>query len=316
MPEKETGEIDPANLDLDTSLLGEDLGQDDQGYDLEEDVSISDLFEKEEEGGESEDGNSGELGDGELLEEEEDSPNKGDGDKSYKNMQSMYSKTQAKLQESDTRNKELEDKFASVGGVQQAADFIAFMQRDPEMISLIQKRNGVKQPATIDTSKMGVEEREALKLVEDLVDARMAPELRKLTNLLDERVTPLADRVYQQSMNDISKSLQNKYGPIFNAQSNTMAELAKDLPTNVVNKISEEDVETLFIKSLLRDGKLEEFTKSNYQKKLSFKKSKSTGSLPSTNGGNGMPRFKKPKNIMEAAKIAAAKLKIRDSMKG
>jgi hypothetical protein len=268
---------------------------DDYGHELVEDDPDL-ISEGEDESGES---YAEDLEDEELADEESsnfDSPD----NKSYKEMQSMYSKTQNKNSELEGQINELENQLKPFGGLEGVVKSLTYVQNDPEYRALTAKKAGQSIPG-VDEANLTPEAKEALELVKKTVRAELANEMRQY----DERtVKPLADQVRQTNLDSIADSLLETHGEQFQEQLPTIERLAKKLPQVLLDNPTYEIMETLFHESLREDGKAEAYYLDRYQTKVNGKRGKVTGSPKTSGASPNAPKFNKPKTMFDASRIA------------
>ena len=223
--------------------------------------------------------------------------------KSYKEMQSMYSKTQNEKSELEGQLSQIEDRLASLGGLENVVQALTYVQTDPDFRALTAKKAGQSIPGVNDAD-LTPEAKEALDLVRKTVQAELQPVVSRLKR---EQIDPLADQIRQSSLNDIADSLLENYGEQFQEQLPTIERLAKSLPKEVLDNPTYKTMESLFHDSLREDGKAEAYYLSGYQDKVTGKRSKVTGSPKGGRADSDMPKFSKPKTMFDAARIADKK---------
>ena len=223
--------------------------------------------------------------------------------KSYKEMQSMYSKTQNEKSELEGQLSQIEDRLASLGGLENVVQALTYVQTDPDYQALTAKKAGQSIPGVNDAD-LTPEAKEALDLVRKTVQAELRPVVSRLQR---EQIAPLADQIRQSSLNDIADSLLENYGEQFQEQLPTIERLAKSLPKELLNNPTYKTMESLFHDSLREDGKAEAYYLSGYQDKVTGKRSKVTGSPKGGRADSDMPKFSKPKTMFDAARIADKK---------
>ena len=241
---------------------------------------------------------------GELVDEEPSDNELHDPEsKSYKEMQSMYSKTQNEKSELEGQLSQIEDRLASLGGLENVVQALTYVQTDPDYQALTAKKAGQSLPGVNDAD-LTPEAKEALDLVRKTVQAELRPVVSRLQR---EQIAPLADQIRQSSLNDIADSLLENYGEQFQEQLPTIERLAKSLPREILNNPTYKTMESLFHDSLREDGKAEAYYLSGYQDKVTGKRSKVTGSPKGGRADSDMPKFSKPKTMFDAARIADKK---------
>ena len=269
------------------------------GHDVVEEPS--DSIEEVDESGEPTfvEGDEGELVDEEPSDNEIHDPES----KSYKEMQSMYSKTQNEKSELEGQLSQIEDRLASLGGLENVVQALTYVQTDPDFRALTAKKAGQSIPGVNDAD-LTPEAKEARDLVRKTVQAELQPVVSRLKR---EQIDPLADQIRQSSLNDIADSLLENYGEQFQEQLPTIERLAKSLPKEILNNPTYKTMESLFHDSLREDGKAEAYYLSGYQDKVTGKRSKVTGSPKGGRADSDMPKFSKPKTMFDAARIADKK---------
>lgn len=241
---------------------------------------------------------------GELVDEEPSDNDIHDPEsKSYREMQSMYSKTQNEKSELEGQLSQIEDRLASLGGLENVVQALTYVQTDPDYQALTAKKAGQSLPGVNDAD-LTPEAKEALDLVRKTVQAELRPVVSRLQR---EQIAPLADQIRQSSLNDIADSLLENYGEQFQEQLPTIERLAKSLPREILNNPTYKTMESLFHDSLREDGKAEAYYLSGYQDKVTGKRSKVTGSPKGGRADSDMPKFSKPKTMFDAARIADKK---------
>ena len=244
--------------------------------------------------------------DGELVDEEPSSvydDEFGPDSKSYREMQSMYSKTQNKASELEGNLQQIEDRLAPLGGLDKVVQALTYVQSDPDYRALTAKKAGQSLPGD-DESNLTSEAKEALDLVRKTVDAEVRS---KMAQLKHEQIDPLSDQIRQSRLNDIADDLLDNYGEQFQDQLPTIERIAKNLPQEILDNPTYETMEDLFHRSLREDGKAESYYLGQHQAKVEGKKSRETGSHSSRGTEPSMPRMNKPKTMFDAARVADKK---------
>ena len=172
-------------------------------------------------------GDEGELVDEEPSDNEIHDPES----KSYREMQSMYSKTQNEKSELEGQLSQIEDRLSSLGGLENVVQALTYVQTDPDYQALTAKKAGQSIPGVNDAD-LTPEAKEALDLVRKTVQAELQPVVSRLKR---EQIDPLADQIRQSSLNDIADSLLENYGEQFQEQLPTIERLAKSLPKEILN---------------------------------------------------------------------------------
>jgi hypothetical protein len=306
MPQEENVNSEPESASIASDLVqdnGDEFGNEsDYGRDVldEED---DDLYEDEEGEPDYDDDEDEEEPDDEESSEEENSQDS----KSYREMQSMYSKTQNRASELEGNLSEIENRLAPLGGLDKVVEALSYIQNDPEFRSLAMKKSGQSIPG-IDESKLTGDQREALDLVKQTVQAELRGEMNKLRK---NEIEPLTDQVRQTGLDTIADDLLNNYGEQFTDQLESIERLAKTLPKEQLDNPTYQVMEDLFHKSLREDGKAEDYYLSQHQDKTNGKRRKSNSSPSNSSVEAKTPAFKKPKTMFDAMKISDRKAAFR-----
>ena len=279
------------------SRASEEYLDDDDGFGSEDDFG-KEVMDDEDAGGEL----SAEEEEGELVDEESSDDEFSPESKSYREIQSMYSKTQNKASELEGDLQQIEDRLAPLGGLDKVVQALNYVQSDPEFMALARKKQGQTIPG-IDESNMTPETKEALELVKQTVRAELAPHL----NQLKSEQHNLSDQVRQGKLDDIADDLLQNFGDEFAEQLPTIEKLAKTLPKEQLDNPSYKLMESLFFDSLREDGKAENYYLHQYQNKVNDKRGKSTGMPRSGNIGASMPKQARPKTMFDAMRVADKK---------
>ena len=114
------------------SRASEEYLDGDDGFGSEDDFG-KEVMDDEDAGGEL----SIEEEEGELVDEESSDDEFSPESKSYREIQSMYSKTQNKASELEGDLQQIEDRLAPLGGLDKVVQALNYVQNDPEFMALV-----------------------------------------------------------------------------------------------------------------------------------------------------------------------------------
>ena len=208
--------------------------------------------------------------------------------KSYKSLQSEYTKAQEAV-------KKLE-KYGGPDQLVQWADYLSNNQEFANWVQSQQNKNilGVKEDEMDDATK------QALDTVRKLSRAEAEAIVR---DVMKKEIAPLSEGYKQQIIEKHFETMDTKYGKEWHEMRDTMSELSSELPQNVQDRPTYEDMEDLYFKALRKTGKMETYAKKMYAKELESKKSKAT-ERPSQAPQSGDKQYSSIQEAFAAAKRA------------
>lgn len=180
-------------------------------------------------------------------------------DKDYKSLQTEFG----------TRNdndKAVQDKFSQFGGLDKAAEMLDYLQGNEEFAGFLKAQQEAKiygQPV----DEVAPETKEAMAIVQRIADERIAENMRT-------QVDPLANQYKQVLLKENMGKMTEKY-PNWAEMKSEMSSIASTLSEQVQDNPSLQDLETLYLRSLVENGKIQDFGKSIYEKELQSAKAKS-----------------------------------------
>jgi hypothetical protein len=204
--------------------------------------------------------------------------------KSYKSLQSEYTKAQTAIK-----------KLEKYGGPDQLTQWADYLSNNQEFAKWAQSQHDKNVLGTQE--EVDPDQQKALdavrKIAESIVDQRVK-------DLYQKDVAPLSEAYKQQMLQGHFEKMDSKYGKDWHEMRDTMSELSENLPKSVQDRPGMEDIEDLFFKALRKTGKMDTYVKHQYEKELTAKKAKST-ERPSTTPQAGS---KSATSIQEAFEMA------------
>lgn len=209
--------------------------------------------------------------------------------KSYKSIQSEYTKAQEMLKKSQ--------KYGGVDQLVQWADYLAENQDFAKWVQEQQNRKllGAKGDEAIDE-----DQQKALDTVRKIAQAEAE---RNRQELYKSEIAPIAEAYKQQMLEKHFTDMDAKHGKDWNEVRDVMAELSDELPKSVQDRPTFDVIEDLYFKALRKTGKLEAYAERVYAKKLAEKKAKAT-TKPAPAPQEGMKPAATIREAFEMAKRA------------
>jgi hypothetical protein len=216
-------------------------------------------------------------------------------EKSYKELQSKFSKTTEELK----ANKEKLDKLNAYGGVEKIVEQIEYLAGNEDFKEWA-KQQSQKNDYGINPSETDAETQQALKLVEKIASATTEKQVQKavaeLKKELQDQINPVSTEYAAEKMDSLLDGLDEKYGEGWHEVKDQMADIIeqdKSFPKIPTAKA----VEGALVKALIQEGKMDEFGKNLYEKSLEAKKDMATETLGTRKDAT---TDTKPKTIQEA----------------
>ena len=209
--------------------------------------------------------------------------------KSYKSLQSQYTKVQESLK-----------KLEKYGGPDQLIGWADFLSNSQEFAQWVQSQQNKN---ILGTPEVDEEQQKALdavrRIAESIVDQRVK-------DLYQKEVAPLSETYKQQMLQSHFEGMDKTYGADWHEMRDVMSELSEELPQNVQDNPSYEDIEDLYFKALRKTGKIQTYAKKMYEKELSAKKAKAVDRPSSAPQAGSKPAT----SIQEAFEMAKRTLNL------
>jgi hypothetical protein len=218
-------------------------------------------------------------------------------EKDYKALQSEFTKR-------NETEKGWKDRFQAFGGIDKAHEHLNFLVNDPAFHDYLKSRQSQEYVGGQDISQMDDEQKQAVELVQKIVDQTVAS---RLENFKRENLDPLANSYHKDSIANTLGEIENDWGDIYRENKDAMAEVVKSLPENVRNNPSKDDLTDLMWSVIRRSGNFEKYAAQFHAQSVKSKKENSTTPPPTTQGFDNLPA---PKNIAESFAQAKKKLGI------
>lgn len=210
--------------------------------------------------------------------------------KSYKNLQSEYTKVNQAVKKLD-----------SYGGVDQITQWANYLQTNPRFADWAKQEMERAAYGIPGGEQLDDETKKALELVRNVSREEAN---RLLQDAMKAKVEPLAEKYKAQLLERNFATMDEKYEGWRELQE-TMAELGEQLPPDKQDNPTFEDLEDLYFKALRTSGKFENYAAKIYEKKLAAMKSKSTEKPPSAAPNASPQQFKSIAAAFEYAKKQA-----------
>jgi hypothetical protein len=191
----------------------------------------------------------------------------------YKNLQTEF----GKRNESD---KELRSRFEQFGGIDKVHEHVSYLVNNPRFTEFLKQEQQSQVIGGVDISGYDQEQKDAINLVQQMATQIAQTEIQKA---MKNKVDPLANSYKERLMDEHFAKMTEKY-PNWREQEKQMETLADKLPIEVQDNPTLADVEALYLRSIVADGKIEKFGADLYQQKLEQKKAQSTEQPPTTTG--------------------------------
>ena len=210
-------------------------------------------------------------------------------DKDYKELQREFgSRTEA--------DKALQNRFSQYGGMETSEEMLAFLHGNPEFAKWMKDQQETRlygKPA----DEIDPQTKEAMELVKKIAG-------EEIDKAMKEQVDPLASSYKEGLLKTNMAKMNDKY-PQWMELKDTMANLGETLPESIQDNPSFKDLESLYIRALVEDGKINDFGKNIYEKDLQSAKAKNVAKPSSAK--KGTPG--NAKSMKEAYKMAKEQMK-------
>jgi hypothetical protein len=236
----------------------------------------------------------------EGVEEEEGETQESDTDweAQYKEIQSAFSKATDDLK----GLKETVGKFDNFGGADKVIEYVDYLTKDPEFANWVKSRQS-KNAFGIDESQLQPEEKQAVDLVQKMIKSALAEKEAELERKWESKINPVAETVRANTIQKHFGEMDSKYGEDWREMNTAMDEILASEPDRVKTSPSFEDIEHLYIKALLKEGKMDDFASKIYEKNL---KNKTAQAADAPSMKHGKSARKQAETIMEAYEQAIA----------
>lgn len=204
--------------------------------------------------------------------------------KSYKSLQSEYTKTKAQI-----------EKLAKYGGPDQLTQWADYLSNNPEFAKWAQDQQNKNVLGTKE--EVDPDQQKALDAVRKIADSVVEQKIREL---YQKDVAPLSEAYKQQMLQGHFETMDSKYGKDWHEMRDVMSELSEQLPQSIQDRPSMDDIEDLYFKALRKQGKMETYARKSYEKTLNEKKAKSTERPSSAPAAGAKPAT----SIQEAFEMA------------
>lgn len=208
--------------------------------------------------------------------------------KSYKEMQSAYTKSQQRLKDYEKQMASLEE----FGGVRGITDWATYLKQNPRFAEWVAQEQKLAHGETDEFADQPEETREAWEKVRKMINENTQQKVA-------EAVAPMINTLRKKAMDDIATKMSKKYGDDWKDDEirQTMAELSEKLPPQTRANPTLDDFEDLFMRSLRHTGRMESYMRRLYERNVQEKKKKSVETPVVPQGG--APEGK-PKDMWEA----------------
>lgn len=195
--------------------------------------------------------------------------------KSYKALQGEY-----------TRMNEQFKQLEKFGGPSQMVQWAEYLSNNPRFSEWVKSEQGQSALGKlgIDDSQLDEDGKKAYDTVRKISEA-IADNIAdaKVKQVLQREIAPLSEAYKQQLLEKHFENMDSKYGKEWHEMRDTMSELSENLPAQLQDRPTFEDLEDLYFKALRKAGKFDSYAAKQYQKTLTEKKQKAT-EKPGTTG--------------------------------
>lgn len=206
--------------------------------------------------------------------------------KQYKDLQREYNRLQ----------NEIVKKFDRFGGAEQVLQWTDYLSNNPDFAQWITEQK-TKSSLGIDETKLDDQTKAALETVRRIARSVVDEEVSKIRQ---KEIAPLSEAAKQNLISSHFELMNRQYGDEWHEMRDLMSELSENLPQEMQDQPTFEDIEDLYFKALRKSNKLEAFAAGKLKKQIEEKKGKSTDKPAPT--GQGTP--KAAKSIAEAFAMA------------
>lgn len=177
-----------------------------------------------------------------------------------------YKSLQTELGKRTEASNEFEAKFQKYGGADRLLELADYLDGNEGFASFVKTQ---QQADVLGTSADDIDD--DTKRAMDIVQGMSRTEIERM---YQEKVAPLENHLKEQQLAVNVGAMSEKYEN-FNDMKETMADLAKDLPENIQDNPSLEDMEDLYWKAIRVSGKMDEYAAKTYAAKLEKAKKQS-----------------------------------------
>jgi hypothetical protein len=237
---------------------------------------------------------------GESKGEAQGTNESGDGlEKSYKELQGKFSKTTEAAKAAKAELAKL-DKY---GGVDKLIDQVENLLTDAEFVEWAKQRQQ-KTDYGVNLNETDAETKSALELVEKVSETTTSrivkKEMEALRKEILDKINPVNTEFQADRMDKLLDGLDDKYGELWHGVRDKMADMI-EADSSFPTMPSAKDVEAVLIKTLIAEGKMNEFGEGLYKRGLEKKKELAT-ETPGTRTDSTSET--QPKTIKEAYEMA------------
>jgi hypothetical protein len=212
--------------------------------------------------------------------------------------ESQYKELQTDYTKRNESEKGWKEKFQAFGGVDKVHEHLSFLVNDPAFHDYLKKRQSQEYVGGQDISQMDDEQRQAVELVQKIVDQTVAS---RLDSFKKENFDPLATSYHKDSITNVLGQIESEYGDVYRENKDAMAEVVSQLPPNIQQNPSKEDLEDLMWSVIRRSGNFKKYAAMYHAQSVQEKKDNSTSQPPTTSGSETAPI---PKTIAESFQLA------------
>jgi len=219
-------------------------------------------------------------------------------ERQYKELQSDYGK----------RNEtfgQLKERFDQYGGFEDGLAVLDFLNGSEDFAEFIKNQGNKLYGVDVDEDPT---QAEAIRLVERVADSRSERRIKPLEEKLDQIMQLERRRAVENHLN----SMDDMY-PNWEEQKESMEKLSHELPASIRENPTLEQMEALYFLSLKRDGKLDQYAKSQLEKEMADKRANASDMPPVSSGVTDEGEIK---DMADAWNRAKRKLGITGEVRG
>lgn len=182
--------------------------------------------------------------------------------RSYKELQKQYSQIQ----------NDVVKKFAAYGGPEQVLQWTQYLSNNPSFAEWVTAQRN-KNATGIDESQLDDQTKAALDTVRKIARSVVEEEVGKVRQ---QEIGPLTEAAKQTLLASHFDSMDKAYGEEWHEMRDLMSELSENLPAEIQDHPTFDDVEDLYFKALRKSNKLESYAAKKLKQSIDTKKGKAT----------------------------------------
>jgi len=221
-------------------------------------------------------------------------------EKSYKELQSKFSKTTERVKELEAT----ESKLGKYGGADKLLAQVEALLGDEEFTEWAKQRQR-KTDYGINPDETDAETQSALKLVEKIATATTQKAVDSAVKELEEKllgkISPMSTEYAAERMDRLLDGLDDKYGDSWHEVRGTLADLIQN-DASFPEMPTAEDMEDALLRALRKEGKLQNVFSELSKRELTAKKELATETPGTRRDAKSETKYKTIQEAYEAAK--------------